>query len=80
MKFNATVDRIEDGTATLLPTNNERSPITIPESLLPKGTKEGHILNVTLEIDEAATGEARKRVEWLLGELERKSKNSKNRR
>lgn len=74
MRFKATLDRVEDGVAVLLPTQDERSPITLPQGFLPEGAREGHIIQMDLEIDEAATQETRKRVEWLLGELAKRSK------
>ena len=47
------VDAIEEATASV-EVDGDRM-ITVPQSLLPKGTHEGHVLRVTIEIDEAAT-------------------------
>lgn len=79
MRFKVSVDRIEDGIAVLLPTTDDRSPITVPKGFLPRGTNEGYILWVSFEVDEVATVQTKQRVRWLLAELEKRGSNkSKN--
>jgi hypothetical protein len=68
------VDRIEDGMAILLPSQDERSPLDIPVGFLPEGCREGHIVTISIEIDQRATDETRRRVDWLLGELDKRQK------
>jgi len=41
---------------------------------MPQGVREGQIVEISIEFDEDATEDARQRAQWLLGELQRKSK------
>ena len=50
------VDSIEESAASLEVDGDQL--ITVPRSLLPNGTRQGHVLTVTIEIDEAATKQA----------------------
>ena len=50
------VDSIEESVASI--EVNGKTMITIPQSILPKGAHEGHVLRVTIEIDEAGTKKA----------------------
>ena len=47
------VDQMEEGTASI-EVDGDRM-ITVPQQMLPKGVREGHVLRVTIEIDEAGT-------------------------
>lgn len=55
------VDAIEESTASV-EVDGDRM-ITVPQAMLPRGTREGHVLRVTIEIDEAATERALKESE-----------------
>jgi hypothetical protein len=74
VSFRATVDRIEDGVAILLPGQDERSPLSIPIGFLPKNCREGDIVSISIDIDEKATEDTKRRVDWLLGELDKQQK------
>jgi hypothetical protein len=50
------VDSIEESVASV--EVDGKKMITVPQFILPKGTREGHVLRVTIEIDEAATKQA----------------------
>jgi len=52
------VDSIEENSASI--EVDGASTINVPRSLLPSGTHEGHVLKVTIEIDEAETRQALK--------------------
>lgn len=47
------VDQIEESTASIEVDGDQM--ITVPQRMLPKGVREGQVLRVTIEIDEAAT-------------------------
>lgn len=52
-----TIDTIEEGTASVeLP---DGKVITVPAAILPKAARAGQILRVTIELDPAATRQAR---------------------
>lgn len=50
------VDLIEEGSASI--EIESGATINLPAKLLPKGVKPGHVLRVTIEIDEAETKRA----------------------
>jgi hypothetical protein len=50
------IDSIEETVASI--EVDGRAMITLPHALLPAGAKEGHVLRVTIEIDEAGTKQA----------------------
>ena len=50
------IDSIEENVASI--EVDGRAMVTLPHSLLPDGAKEGHVLRVTIEIDEAGTKQA----------------------
>ena len=66
------IDRIEEGVAVLLPRDDPVRRIRIPASLLPPGCREGDILTLTLEADEAETAAAKERVIALSDKLKKK--------
>ena len=65
----AFVDQINDGVATLLLGEDESLTVRVPVSWLPKGVKEGTVLQLSFEIDEAATRRGKRRVKSLLDSL-----------
>jgi hypothetical protein len=65
----AFVDRIGEGTATLLLGDDESVTVHVPTAWLPKGAKEGTALRVRFEVDEQATREGKARVQGLMEEL-----------
>jgi len=73
----ATLDRIEGGIAVLLIRDDERIRIDLPISLLPEGSKEGDILDITIQRDENATGQAKTRTSELIEKLKRKSSSAR---
>lgn len=70
MKLQLCVDRLEGDKAVLLAYEKQ---ITWPRTLLPPQVVEGDILSVVLEIDTAATEQAKAEAEALLSELTKKS-------
>jgi hypothetical protein len=67
----AAIDRIEEGIAVLIPRENEALPLHLPVSVLPPGCREGDIVTISVERDEAATDAARERVAGLVRRLEK---------
>ena len=72
--FKVTLDRIEDCTAVLLLRDDESIKIDVPLFLLPRESKEGDILNVSIEGDVQETEAAKERVSALLEKLKNKNK------
>lgn len=68
-----TIDRFEDGYAVLLIRGEESVHIDFPSKLLPRGCKEGDILDISISRDEAGTEDARKRVSDLIEKLKNKN-------
>lgn len=68
MKIKAVIDRFEGERAILL-TGVEEIAIPWFRSWLPEGIREGDILHITIERDEAATQQAKEEAETLLKEL-----------
>jgi Protein of unknown function (DUF3006) len=71
--FKVTVDRIEGSIAVLLLRDEEANKINIPLFLLPLGSREGDILDVTISRNIKETEDARERVSNLLEELKNKN-------
>lgn len=67
--FKVTLDRIEEGTAVLLVRDKETVKIDIPLFLLPPESKEGDILDITIDKDIQETEDAKERVSSLLEKL-----------
>jgi len=76
--FKATLDRIEEDIAVLLVRDEEKIKINIPLFLLPAGSKEGDILDITITRDIQETDEAKERVSNLLEKLKNKNVLDKN--
>lgn len=70
MKVN--IDRIGEGIAVLIREDDPRERITVPVSFLPAGSREGDVLTLVLETDDAATGAAKGRVSALIERLKKK--------
>ena len=65
----AFVDQINEGVATLLLGEDESVTAHVPVSWLPSGVKEGTVLRLGFEINEAATQEGKARVQSLLDSM-----------
>jgi len=72
--FKVTLDRIEEGAAVLLVRDDETVKIDIPLFLLPAGSKEGDILDITIARDTQETEDAKERVSSLLEKLKNKNR------
>jgi len=68
----ATIDRIEGELAVLLIRDGEKIKINIPLILLPEGSREGDILDISIHKDEKETAEAKERVSSLIEKLKNK--------
>ena len=68
----ATIDRIEEGVAVLISTEEEQVRMTVPVSLLPPGVKEGDVLSIAIERDEGATAASKDRVSSMIEKLKQK--------
>lgn len=71
--FKVTLDRIEEGIAVLLVRNEETIKINIPLFLLPSESREGDILDITIDKDMKETEDAKERVLSLLEKLKKKN-------
>ena len=76
--FKATLDRIEEDIAVLLVRDEEKIKINIPLFLLPAGSKEGDILDITITRNIQETEAAKERVSNLLEKLKNKNMPNKN--
>ncbi|AFV24482.1 hypothetical protein Mpsy_2278 [Methanolobus psychrophilus R15] len=70
--FKVSLDRIEGDIAVLLVRDEESIKIDIPLSLLPEGSREGDILDISILRDENETEDIKKRVSLLLEKLKNK--------
>lgn len=70
----ATIDRIEDRLAVILIGDDGSIKLNVPLVLLPKGAKEGDILDISIKMDERETAEAKERVTSLIDKLKSKNK------
>ena len=61
-----TIDRFENGLAVLI---GEHAEIVVPKKLIPKSSKEGDIVHLTISSDEAETERRQKRAKELLNEI-----------
>jgi hypothetical protein len=68
----ATIDRIEDGIAVLIPREEETLRFHLPVSVLPPDCREGDIVTILIERDGEATREAKDRAKSLIDRLKRK--------
>jgi hypothetical protein len=66
----AAIDRIEEGIAILIPLDDDTERIRLPVSSLPPGCREGDIITLPDDRDEAATTGAKDRVSNLIRKLQ----------
>jgi hypothetical protein len=67
-----TIDRIEGTIAVLISRGEEPVRVNVPVSLLPPGCREGDILTIRIERDDAATEAAKEQVSTLIKKLKNK--------
>lgn len=72
--FKVTLDRIEEDTAVLLVRDEETVKIDLPLFLLPAGSREGDILDITIDRDIQGTEDSKERVSSLLEKLKNKNR------
>lgn len=70
--FKVTLDRIEEDVAVLFVRDEEKIKINIPIFLLPLGSREGDILEITITKDVQETADAKERVSSMLEKLKNK--------
>ncbi|MFA4824656.1 MAG: DUF3006 domain-containing protein [Methanoregula sp.] len=68
----ATIDRIEDDIAVLISSEDEPSRITLPALLLPRGSKEGDTVTISIERYEQSSTASKDRVSSLIDKLKNK--------
>ena len=68
----ATIDRIEDGIAVLIPREDETLRFHLPVAVLPPDCSEGDIVTILIERDGEATREGKERTASLIDRLKRK--------
>ena len=66
----AVVDRIE-GRMVVLLVGDEQHRVTVPRSFLPKDAAEGAVVRILIEVDPAATEDARRRIQNTIDRLSR---------
>lgn len=72
----AVIDRFEGSYAVVL-IGLEEIRVDLPVKLLPKGAREGSVLDVSLELDPEGEVERRKRIRAKLDRLKNKGKGNK---
>ena len=60
------IDRFENGSAVLI---GEHAEVVVPKKLIPKSTKEGDIVHLTISSDESETNRREKTAKELLNEI-----------
>jgi hypothetical protein len=70
----ATIDRIEGRLAVLLVGDDGIIKLNVPMILLPEGSIEGDVLDISIDKAVKETKEAKKRVTSLIEELKSKNK------
>ncbi len=70
----ATLDRIEGDTAVLLVRNGESLRLNLPLAMLPEGSREGDILDISITRDEKETEDSKARVSSMIERLKKKSR------
>ncbi len=79
--FKVEIDRIEDGIAVLVLSDDDEVKFNLPVSYLPEGARDGDHLQVSFKVDEKSRDEQKARVSNLLKELtggDRKDKSDKS--
>ncbi|MFB3766449.1 MAG: DUF3006 domain-containing protein [Methanotrichaceae archaeon] len=69
----ATLDRIEGEMAVILVRNDESTRLNIPVVMLPEGSQEGDILDISITRDEKETEDSKARVSSMIERLKKKS-------
>ena len=69
----AVIDQVEGDLAVLLLGDKGEFKLNLPLSLLPAGCRESDVLNISIERDAAATGQAKVRVSGQMEKLKKKS-------
>jgi hypothetical protein len=69
----AIIDRFEGKLAVLLVGDKGEFRLNFPLSLLPAGSREGDILNISIERDLAATEQTKERTSSLMEKLKKKN-------
>lgn len=74
MLIQLTIDRFEGKYAIL--ESQEKTPLifNFPRSLLPKGAKEGTVINFNIDLDEKETETRRKNIQEQLNNLKKKDR------
>jgi hypothetical protein len=67
-QLRAVVDRIE-GTMAVLLIGSEEHQAVVPRNLLPQDAGEGAVIRITIDVDFAATEEAKRRVQDQIDRL-----------
>jgi hypothetical protein len=70
--MNAVIDRIEGELAVLLVGDKGEIRVNFPLSLLPEGSKESDVLNISVERDPEAIEKTKERVTDLMEKLKKK--------
>ncbi len=70
----AVIDRFESNVAVLLVGADELK-VDFPKKLLPKGSKEGSWLKVSIELDQEGTAKQTEKIEGMLDKLKNKPRN-----
>ncbi len=68
----AVIDRVEGELAVLLLGDKGEVRLNLPLSQLPEGCREGDVLKLSFERDQAATGQAKERVSDRMEKLKKK--------
>jgi len=69
----AVIDRIVNNIGVLL-IGDEELKVDFPLKLLPKGSKEGNWLKITVEPDQAGTAKQTEKIEGMLDKLKNKQR------
>jgi hypothetical protein len=76
--FKVEVDRVEDGVAVLVMSDDDTVKLNLPVKYLPKGARDGDHLQVSFKMDEKGRKEQKSRVSDLLKELTSGDKSDKS--
>jgi len=70
LEWRATVDRIEDSVAVLVPEGRPGARLTLDRSLLPPSVRDGTVLRIRIVLDRRMTNESKREVAGIQAELE----------
>ncbi len=74
--MNAVIDRIVNNIGVLL-IGDEELKVDFPLKLLPKGSKEGSWLKITVEIDQTGAANQTEKIEGMLDKLKNKPREAR---